>query len=113
MNPHQLVEQMLEAAETHRQLVAKHPELYRAEAEADKLSKLAQANAYLASEGTVAERQAHVDKATADDQYRAKMAEGLRKSNQLAISAAESRITLLQSIGNIIRGEMRLAGVGE
>lgn len=104
---------MLAASRELQGLIDEHPKLVRAEAEADRSSKLAQASAYLASSGTVAERQAHVDKATIDEQFAAKMAEGLRKSNELAIKAAMARLSALQSVASATREELRLARVGE
>ena len=69
------------------------------DAEADKLAKLTHASAYLASSGTAGERNAYADKGCVDERYRARLADGLKRSAALcrrceeavALGAPESR----------------------
>ena len=110
--PADLLAAMTHASRDLQARIDEHPGLVERECDAERLASLSEATAYLASSGTVAERQAHVVKACADERYRANLAKGLTNSNKLAINAAMSRLSALQSQASAMREEMRLARVG-
>ncbi len=78
-------------------------------AKADREAKLAKATAYLATSGTVAERNAHMDKATADEQYRAKLAEDKRRAMHLLVEHRRQWLSALQSLASLTKAEAQLA----
>jgi hypothetical protein len=79
------------------------------DAEADRAAKIAKASAYLAASGPVAERQASVDQTTADVQYRARLAEGLKRSAGMAVDSKKQWLSALQSIASLSKAEAQLA----
>ena len=79
------------------------------DAEADRASKVAKASAYLAASGPVAERQAHVDQTTADVQYRARLAEGLKRSAGQTVESRRQWLSALQSLASLTKAEAQLA----
>ncbi len=77
----------------------------RANAEAD--YRKAKANAYLATSGTVGEREAHVDKTVATERYAAHLAEGLAQSALEAVRNRRTQLSVLQTVAGAIKEEMR------
>lgn len=71
------------------------------DANAAKMFDLARSNAYLASSGTVAEREASVAKATADEKHRARLAENL----------VRARFETLRDIRQVIAGLGQVASL--
>ena len=69
-----------------------------ADAEADRKLKVAWARRTWPRTGTVGERAAHCEKATADERYAARLAEGLRRS---AYQAVEYRIRCLRMLQSV------------
>lgn len=110
--PSQLVDMMLTAS---RDLDQAHVELERRvheKAESEHVYRLAKSNAYLATSGTVGEREAYVYKTVAEERKRAKLAADLSQSALEAVRSKRSQLTALQSIANSIREEARLARSG-
>lgn len=113
MTPAELQDAMLLASRELQTLIDDHPRLVREDADASRASRLSMAKAFIRAEGkTVAEKEANRDIATADDQHAAHMAQGLRESNKLAINAAMSRLSALQSAAAATREELKLARTG-
>ena len=109
MNAAELAQQMHAAK---REIDAATVEVERAiveDADADRAAKLAKATAYLAASGPVAERQAHVDQATADVQHRARLAEGVKRSAFSALDSKRQWLSALQSLASLTRAEAQLA----
>jgi hypothetical protein len=77
----------------------------RANAEAE--YRKAKANAYLATSGTVGEREAQVDKTIADERYAAHLAEGLAQSALEAVRNRRTQLSVLQTVAGAIKEEMR------
>ena len=80
----------------------------REDAEADKQAKLSHASAYLASSGTAGERNAHADKGSVDERYRARLAEGLKRSAASAVESKRQWLSALQSIASLTKAEAQL-----
>ena len=78
------------------------------DASAERKFKIAWASAYLASSGTVGERDAHCEKATAYERYAAKMAEGLRRSAFQAVESKRQWLSALQSLASLSKSEAQL-----
>jgi hypothetical protein len=109
MTPGELVEMMLKASaeldEAQRELVQQTGHAAQKEHEYRK----ARAHAYLATSGTVAEREAHVDKSTGDERYAAQLAEGLSKSSLEAVRNKRTQLSVLQTVANAVKEEAALA----
>ena len=105
----QLSMQMIAAKRELEESMTEHERCVHESAEADRVSRIAKASAYLAASGPVAERQAHVDIATADAQHRAKLADGLEKSALEAVRSRRQVLSSLQSLASLAREEVRLA----
>jgi len=121
MSTTELNARLLEASSNLQALVDAQPQLVHTEVEANKLAKLAEATTLttlLADDRlngvkrTVPEYTALVDKACLDERYKADLAEGLRKSNELAIRAAMSKLSAMQSVASALREEMRFSRTG-
>lgn len=82
------------------------------DAEAQREYRKARANAYLATSGTVGEREASVDKTTADERYAAHLAEGLSKAALESVRNFRSQLSALQTMAGAVREEMKLARTG-
>mgnify|MGYP003407078080 CR=1 FL=1 len=81
----------------------------REDADKDRAAKVAKARAYIAAAGPVAERQALVDLETADAQYEARLAEGMKRSASQAIESHRQWMSALQSLASLTRAEAALA----
>ena len=111
-SPRDLTRMMVEAS---RALDAAQTELERCvreESDAEHRYRLARANAYLATSGTVGEREAYVDKTVADERKRAHMAEGLAKSALEAVRNRRTQLSVLQTVANSVKEEARFARTG-
>jgi hypothetical protein len=112
----------MNAAEYARALVAARHEIDEAfeawrkaiidDAEADRVMKVAMASALLSASGTIPEKEAHVDLATADVQYAAKLADGLRRSAEKAVDSKIRLLMSLQSQASLEKSEAQLARWG-
>lgn len=81
-------------------------------AEADDAYRMVKATVYLASSGTVAERQSHVDLASSDQRKRAHLAEGMKQAGLEAVRSRRAQISALQSLLSAEREETSLARTG-
>lgn len=84
----------------------------REDAEADKQAKISHASAYLASSGTAGERSAYADKGSVDERYRARLAEGLKRSAASAVESKRQWLSALQSLASLTKAEAQLAKWG-
>jgi hypothetical protein len=89
--------------------LAEHERRVLESAEADRIARVAKASAYLSASGTVQERTAHVDLATADVQFAAKLSDGLERSALEAIRSKRQALSSLQSLAAALREETALA----
>jgi hypothetical protein len=71
--------------------------------------RLARANSYLASSGTVAEREARVDKATDTERLEAHTAEALKVAALESVRSVRAQLSACQSVANAVRSEMEMA----
>lgn len=107
--PRDLVAMMIEAA---GHLDAAQDELVRAtheDARADRRMRQAKATAYLASSGTVGERDAAVAKSTDEEHYAARLADGLVRAALEAVRSRRQVLSSLQSIAGAVKSEMEFA----
>jgi len=79
------------------------------DAEADRVAKIAKSSAYLSSSGTAGERQAYTDQATSEVQYKARLAEGLKRSAAQAVESKRQWLSALQSLASLTKAEAALA----
>ena len=77
----------------------------REDADATKALDLARANAYLASSGTVAEREGAVAKATADEKHRARLAENTVRARFETLRDIRQVISGLGSVASLRKSE--------
>lgn len=111
-SPRQLVEMMIEASRALDAAQRDLEERVRAEAHSEAEYRKARASAYLATSGTVGEREAHVDKAVATERYAAHLAEGLAKSALENVRSKRGQLSALQSIANALKEEAMFARTG-
>ena len=112
ITPRQLIEMMLQAS---RELDAAQAELTAATREAARAEneyRKARASAFLATSGTVGEREAHTDKATDRERYAAHLADGLRTAALEAVRNRRTQLSVLQTVANAVREEAALARTG-
>lgn len=109
MNAHELAKQMLEAKSAIDAAFEEYQRCIIEDAEADKLAKLAHASAYLAASGTAGERNAHADKGSVDERYRARLADGLKRSAGMAVESKRQWLSALQSLASLTKAEAQLA----
>jgi hypothetical protein len=110
--PQRLVQMMLEASAA---LDAAQDELIRctrSHSDAERTYRMAKSTAYLASSGTVGERDAYVTKACDKEAYQAHLAEGLSKSSLEAVRNRRTQLSVLQTVANSIKEEAALARTG-
>lgn len=79
-------------------------------AEAENTYRLAKANAFLASSGTVDARKAAVDKATSRERMDAHLSDALRVAALENVRNRRQQINALQSVAAAVRSESELAG---
>lgn len=112
MNAAQLTEQLLAVVSDLRASMADLYTRSREFAEAEKNYKRAKATAYLASHGTVAEREAHAEEAVNEARYKRDMAEGLKQSALEATRGNRAILSAFQSLAALTRAEAELANYG-
>lgn len=110
MTKHDLEEKLLAAIAELRDASDNLTDLSREWATSDHAYRRAKSIAYLASSGTVAERQAHVDKACDTERQKAHAAEALREAAKEKVRALQSEITAYQTLAGLLRSEMSLEG---
>lgn len=79
-------------------------------AQAENTYRLAKANAYLASSGTVDSRKASVDKATSPERVTAHTAEALKVAALENVRNRRAQLSALQSVAHAVRSEVEMAG---
>jgi hypothetical protein len=109
VNAAELARQMLEAKAAIDAALEEYQRCIFADAKAYKEAKMATASAYLATEGTVQAREAHVDQSTAEVQTASRLATDLKRSAGLAVDAKKQWLSALQSIASLTKAEAQLA----
>jgi hypothetical protein len=109
MNAAELAQEMIRGKRDLEAAQAEHIRCVIDAAEKDRTARIAKSTAYLSASGTVQERQAHVDQATADVVYAAKLSEGLERSALEAIRNRRQILSALQSLAAAQREEAHLA----
>lgn len=105
MNAHELNEKLLAAADDVRGSLDELDRAARAYAKAEQDYRRAKALAYLASTGTVAEREARAENAINESRYARDLAEGLRLSGLEAVRSHRGILSALQTLANVFREE--------
>lgn len=110
ITPQQLVQELLRMSklldQAHDELVARSHEW----AKAEDCYRLAKANAFLASSGTVGERTARQDKATSDERHAAHLAEALKVAALEAVRSRRTQISAIQSVAAAVRSDLEMSG---
>jgi DNA repair exonuclease SbcCD ATPase subunit len=110
MTTQQLEEKILEAVAELRDATDELTTQAREWAKADHAYRRAKSIAYLASSGTVAERQAHVDKTCGDERDNAHSAEALKEAAKEKVRALLGELSAYQTLAGLLRSEMSLEG---
>lgn len=97
--------QLLEAAQFLRNALEELDTQTVKYAQAERAYRLAKATAILAVGGTVLEREAHADQATADLRYARDLAEGLKVSALEAVRSRRAMLSATQTVANLYREE--------
>jgi beta-galactosidase/beta-glucuronidase len=109
MNAAELAQAMYDAKREIDAAFLEYDRAIREDAEADKQAKIAHASAYLASSGTAGERTAWADKGSVDERYKARLAEGLKRSAAQAVESKRQWLSALQSLASLTKAEAQLA----
>ena len=105
MNAADLNAQLLDAAKALRDSLAELERRTREHALAEKDYRMAKSTAYLASSGTVAEREARAEDAINEKRYRRDLAEGLKVSGLEAVRANRTVLSAVQTLAGLYRAE--------
>lgn len=105
MNAFELNERLISAAEDVRKSLGELDRCAREYAGAEQRYRKAKALAYLASSGTVPEREAHAERAINDDRYERDLAEGLKVSALEAVRSHRGILSAIQTLANVLREE--------
>ena len=109
MNASELAIAMHDAKRDIDAAILEYERCIREDAEADRQAKIAHASAYLAASGTAGERNAHADKGSVDERYKARLADGLKRSAHQAVESKRQYLSSLQSLAALTRAEAQLA----
>src|SRR5262245_15105781 len=109
MNAHDLAAAMISAKTDLDQALIDHRQAVLDWTQADQVMRIAKATAFLASSGTVGERNAYMDKATAGEQAKAEMLKGWAVNALEAIRSRRQVLSALQSLAAAQRAEAELA----
>jgi hypothetical protein len=109
LNAAELTKSLFAAKRDIDQALLDYEEAIRVDAEADRTAKIAKSAAYLSSSGTAGERTAYVDQATSEVQYKARLAEGLKRSASQAVESKRQWLSALQSLASLTRAEAQLS----
>jgi hypothetical protein len=109
MNAAELAEAMHAAKRDIDAALLEYDRAIREDAEADKQAKIAHASAYLASSGTAGERTAWADKGSVDERYKARLADGLKRSAAQVVESKRQWLSALQSLASLTKAEAQLA----
>jgi hypothetical protein len=102
-----MVDRMIAASHALDEAQAELETCVRRRANAEAEYRKAKATAYLATSGTVGEREAQVDKTIAKERYDAHLAEGLAQSALEAVRNRRTQLSVLQTVAGAIKEEMR------
>lgn len=105
MNGAELNTQILEAARILRESLADLEQRSIEYAKAEKVYRMQKSTAFLATTGTVAEREARAETAINEARYRRDMAEGLRTSALEAVRGNRGVLSAIQTLVNLHREE--------
>ncbi len=105
MNSADLNTQLLGAAERLRESLADLEQRSVDYAVAERNYRRAKATAYLATSGTVAEREAHAETAINELRYERDMADGLKVSALEAVRSNRGVLSAVQTLANLYREE--------
>lgn len=109
MNAAELASAMIQARDELEESLREHARCVQEAALKDRTYRIAKATSILSVDGTVQEREAHMDQATAEVRYAAKLAEGLETSALEAIRSRRQILSALQSLAAAQREEAALA----
>ncbi len=112
MNAADLNVQLLDAVAALRESQADLEERSKDYALAEKLYRREKATAYLATHGTVAEREAMAERAINEDRYRRDMAEGLKLSGLEAVRGNRAVLSAIQTLAALYRTEAEFDRTG-
>lgn len=112
MNPPQLIATLEQATKELEEAQGELERAVKAWAEADREYRLARARAFIATSGTVAEREAHTDLETDEQRYRAHLADGLKVSALEAVRNRRQQLSAWQSAAALMKSEAELAKYG-
>jgi hypothetical protein len=107
-----LVDKMLEASGRLDAAQRELEDRVREQADAEAHYRLTKSLIYLETEGTVAEREALVDRRITGERRDAHLAEGLAKSALEAVRNRRVQLSCLQTVSNAVREEMAFAKTG-
>lgn len=105
MNSADLNVQLLDAAQKLRESLADLEQRSRDYAMAEKAYRMAKSTAYLATTGTVAEREARAEDAINEVRYRRDLADGLKVSGLEAVRSNRGVLSAVQTLANLYREE--------
>jgi hypothetical protein len=112
MTPSELNRQILDAA---RELTAAQEalsEMAHQSASTDREWRMARARAYATTEGTVAERDAAVERETGELRYGAKLREDLRVAALENVRSRRAILSAFQTVANLSKAELDFARTG-
>lgn len=108
--PRDLTNEMIRLS---RRLDSDHESLTQAShdyAAAENAYRMARAQAYLRSKGTVDERRSFVDLETENQRIAAHTTEGLKVAALERVRSTRAQLSALQSVANAVRSEVEMAG---
>jgi hypothetical protein len=111
-SPRQLVTMMVEAGRNLEEAQTELVNHTHAASRAERRYRQAKATAYIASTGTVGEREALVAKACDEEFYAAHLAEGLVKASLESVRSRRAILSSLQSISASVKAEAELLKYG-
>lgn len=112
MNAHDLNTQLLDAVERLRRSQDELEKQVVEYAAAEKRYRAAKATAYLATTGTVAEREARAEKAINEDRFLRDMAEGLKMSALEAVRGNRTVVSAVQTLAGLYKEEAAFGRTG-
>ncbi len=112
MNAHDLNTQLLDAVERLRASQDDLEQRVVAAAKSEKQYRMAKATAYLASSGTVNEREARAENAINELRFERDMAEGLKMSALEAVRGNRTVVSAVQTLAGLYKEEAAFGRTG-
>ena len=112
MNAHDLNTQLRDAVERLRKSQDDLEMRVVKAAQTEKAYRMAKATAYLASHGTVAEREAHAEAAINELRFERDMAEGLKMSGKEAVMGNRTVVSAVQTLAGLYKEEAAFGRTG-